>query len=131
MDMPKFPPILAIDFDGTIVTHAYPEIGELQKNAVEAIRNLHAKGYYIIIWTCRFGQHQDNVERFLQSHGIPYDEINEHHPDVRDFYKNDTRKISADIYIDDRQLGGLPDDWFTIERLVDETWDDIQLSKRK
>jgi len=70
--------ILAIDFDGTIVDHQYPEIGDLKPNAVETIQQWHNAGHQIIIWTCR---HTDSdiipMKEFLNENKIPYDAIND------------------------------------------------------
>ena len=116
-------PILAIDFDGTIVEHRYPDVGELKPNAVKIINRLHAEGFTIIIWTCR-GQ-ADLVSDHLEVLGIKYDYINENAPNVREMFGvgpdeewEPSRKIYADIYIDDRQLGGIPDDWETIYCII-------------
>lgn len=100
--------ILAIDFDGTIVDHIYPEIGELKPNAKEIINRLHEEGHEIIIWTCRNGEHEVKVREFLDLNGIKFHTINEHLPRILDMFDNDCRKIYGDIYIDDRMLGGLP-----------------------
>lgn len=129
MSYPKFPRQLAVDFDGTIVENAYPLIGKLRKNVKRVLARLRKEGYYIIIWTCRCGEHEQAVINFLAAEGIEYDQINKHHPDVMAFYNNDTRKISADIYIDDKQLGGLPEDWETIYQLIHKQFDELYTHK--
>lgn len=123
------PTILAIDFDGTIAHASYPELGDPKPNAVEVIRKLKEEGCYIIIWTCREGQHLHWIAAYCDLHGIPYDSINEQHPDIFNFYKNNTRKVLADIYLDDRNLGGIPEDWLAIYQLVKKHMSDIQGSK--
>lgn len=126
---PTFPRILAVDFDGTIVQNAYPRIGALRVNVKRVLKRLRSEGFYIIVWTCRYGQYQQDAQDFLEKEGIEYDIINEHHPEVISFYKNDTRKISADIYIDDKQLGGLPDDWETIYQLIHKQYNELYTHK--
>lgn len=105
--------ILAIDFDGTIATDSFPEVGELRENADVVIRKLYEDGHSIIINTCRTGKYEGLAEYFLQKNNIPYHFINSNLPRVIESYKQDCRKISADIYIDNRCILGIP------------TWDEI------
>lgn len=100
--------ILAIDFDGTIAELTYPEIGELRKGADVVIRQLWEDGHKIVINTCRSGIHVAWVEMFLQKHKIPYHAINQNLPEIIEMYECDSRKVSADYYIDDKCLMGLP-----------------------
>lgn len=98
--------IIAIDFDGTIVRHEFPEIGEFMPGAAEAIRSLH-ENYKIIIWTVRDAGYLKVMKRFLDDNKIPYDAINDVIVGVSDF--SESRKIYADYYIDDRNFpGGFP-----------------------
>jgi len=110
--------IIACDFDGTLCTINYPECGELIEGAKEVVNRLYDAGNYIIIWTCRWEDTAELAKEFLEKHGIKYHRFNEHHPDLIQKYGNDTRKISADTYIDDRQLGGLPT-WSEIEKILE------------
>jgi hypothetical protein len=100
--------VLAIDFDGTIATLSFPEVGTLRKDADVIIRKLHAEGHYIIINTCRSGRYQGMAEDFLKKHSIPYHFVNCNLPELIVEYGSDCRKISADYYIDDKGIGGLP-----------------------
>ena len=116
--------IIAIDFDGTIVEHEFPKIGPLKKNAKVVINRLFDEGHDIIIWTCRTiqdnfkGQFEStllHVMTFLDREGIKYTSINNNSPNI-DFQP--WPKVYANIYIDDRQLGGIPDDWEEIYRII-------------
>jgi uncharacterized HAD superfamily protein len=109
---------LGIDFDGTIVEANYPKIGKLKPNAVEVINKLYNEDYKILINTCRAGIYEGHCYQFLKKHGIPYHYINSNLPKDIEFFGQDCRKISADIYIDDKQLGGIPDDWNEIYFLI-------------
>jgi hypothetical protein len=100
--------IIAIDFDGTICFDAYPKIGCIQPYAVETINKLHAAGHYIIINTCREGERLNEAINWLLEKGIRFNRINDNHPDAAKKYEWNARKIFADIYIDDRNLGGFP-----------------------
>lgn len=96
--------IIAIDFDGTIVEDSYPKIGNLIPGAREAITNLYNNGYWIIIWTCRAGIYLDDCLRFLKWKQIPFHGINESCPTNIHKHGSDTRKVYADVYIDDKSF---------------------------
>ena len=110
--------IIAIDFDGTIVTDTFPAIGELKPNAKKTINRLKNEGYYIIIWTCRTHIRLLEAIDFLVKSGIKYDQINQSCPEnVRQYNGIDSRKVYADLYIDDKGIGVLPD-WLEIYTIV-------------
>ena len=100
--------IIAIDFDGTIVTNKSPAIGEPIPGAAENIRSLAVDGHYIIINTCRSNDDAIAAVNYLRREGIPFDAINDNHPGHVVQYGNNCRKIYADCYVDDKQVGGLP-----------------------
>ena len=105
--------ILAVDFDGTICTVGYPEIGRERIDAKEIINKLYDEGYMIIINTCRtdVGKHKaaTMAKDFLRIRGIKYHHFNVNAPHVLEMYECDTRKISADVYIDDKCLFQIPE----------------------
>jgi len=110
--------IIAIDFDGTIVHDNFPGIGELKPNAKHVINKLHQEGYFIIVWTCRTQNRGAEAEQFLIDNGIKFDKINESCPvNVDKFSGLDTRKVFADLYIDDKGLILLPD-WTAIYDII-------------
>ena len=108
-----YAPILAVDFDGTIVDHEFPNIGKLKPRAKEVLQNLHSWGCRIIIWTCRDGVYLQEALKFLRTHDIPYDCVNCNIPEI-DFTSN---KIFANYYIDDLNLGGFPG-WNEVQKAV-------------
>lgn len=112
--------VISLDFDGTICEHSFPEIGALKKDADIYIRKLHDEGHKIIISTCRSGKYEGMAQDFLDSNNIPYLYINSNLPSLIAQYQQDCRKISADVYIDDRCLMGLPDTWEEIYNLIQE-----------
>lgn len=95
--------IVAVDFDGTIVEHKFPEIGPIMPGARETLHWMRDQGIKIIIWTCREGRHLYEMIRWLTIEDIPYDEINNNLPGLG---FETSRKIYADWYIDDRALPG-------------------------
>jgi len=91
--------IIAIDFDGTIVEHAYPNIGELKPNVKKTINKWYDAGHKIIIWSCRDTNTKEEAEDFLNINGIKFHTFNEN-VDANDF--NPHPKVFAHLYIDDR-----------------------------
>jgi len=95
--------ILAIDFDGTIVEDRFPGIGNLIPGAKENIQKLKTEGYFLILWTCRTEKRLAEAAQFLGENGILFDKYNESsQANVDEFSGLDTRKIYADMYIDDK-----------------------------
>ena len=102
---------IAVDFDGTIVENKYPQIGELQSGAQVTLQRLHREGHKIIIWTCRSGERLVEAVNFLLWHGIPFDQVNDNLRENIEQYGGNSRKVCADIYIDDRNLFCDEVDW--------------------
>lgn len=98
--------IIAVDFDGTLCRNAYPAIGAPQPGAVKAMQELRDNGHYLIIWTCRTGEHLLEAVNWLAENQIPYHRINDHCPENVAKYGDCGKKVYADVYIDDRNLGG-------------------------
>ena len=110
------PKIVAIDFDGTVSEDiGYPKIGAPKPGALECMKKLHESGTYIIIWTCRSGKEVKRVKKYLEEHQFPFDLINENHPIHVAQYKEDSKKIFANVYCDDRNVGGFPG-WEFVEK---------------
>jgi len=99
--------IIAIDFDGTIVEHRYPAIGRIKPFAFEALKALQAKKHRLILWSYRSGKELDEAIEFCRSNGVEFYAVNKNYPEEK-WNENDSRKILADVYIDDRNIGGLP-----------------------
>jgi len=107
--------VLLIDFDGTIVEHSFPDIGETLPGAFEVLKELQQYGYKLILWTCREDvrhkidkQYLKDAVDFCKHNGIEFDAVNETilDFDFRSCYNCDTRKPHATWHIDDRNLGG-------------------------
>ena len=95
---------IAIDFDDTIVESNFPNIIRLKEGAKEVINKWYEDGKMIIINSCRSGEHFDGMCRFLVNNGIKFHLANQNDPVLIDFFGTDCRKISADIYIDDKKF---------------------------
>jgi hypothetical protein len=101
------PKIYAIDFDGTIVEDAFPDIGALKEDAKFFINKVREKGDKWILWTVRTKEHLINALRFLDENNLLPDTVNTNVPEAIEFLGEDSRKIYADYYIDDKSSGGL------------------------
>lgn len=98
-------PILAIDFDGTIVESRYPKIGKPIIFAFETLKKLQNEGFILILWTYRSGKELDEAVEFCRDHGIEFYAVNRSYPE-EEYDESISRKIAADIFIDDRNVGG-------------------------
>lgn len=116
--------IIALDFDGTIVQHKYPEIGSEIPFATATIRKLIEEKHRIILWTVRRGKLLQDAVDWCNERGIEFYAINKSYPEeeIGEGYG----KVNADLFIDDRNLGGLPN-WGDIYRMISEnkSWKDI------
>ncbi len=97
---------IAVDFDGTIVEHKYPKIGKTQLFAFETLKQLQKQEHKLILWTYRAGQELNEAVTFCKENGIEFYAINANHPEEKLDETKISRKIYADIYIDDRNIGG-------------------------
>jgi hydroxymethylpyrimidine pyrophosphatase-like HAD family hydrolase len=97
--------IIAVDFDGTIAEDNYPKIGKEQLFAFETLKKLQSKGHRLILWTVRTGKLLDEAIAFCKKNGIEFYAINKNYPEeILD--DRTARKINADVFIDDRNVGG-------------------------
>lgn len=103
---------IAVDFDGTIVTHRYPEIGDELPFAIASLIRLQQEGHKLILWTVREGKYLDDAVDFCAKRGLTFYAVNSEYPGSA-WSNKEVRKISADLYIDDCNFGGIPD-WPTI-----------------
>ena len=97
--------IIAVDFDGPIVDHEYPEIGKPKLFAFETLKALQDRGAQLILWTYRAGKELDEAVEFCSKNGIEFYAVNKNYPEEV-YDETISRKIIADIYIDDRNVGG-------------------------
>jgi hypothetical protein len=98
---------IAIDFDGTIVEHGYPEIGKEILFAFQTLKELNKMGALLILWTFRTGKELEEAVEFCRKNGVEFYAVNKNYPEEI-FDENVSRKINADIYIDDKNIGGFP-----------------------
>ncbi len=114
---PSLKPLtIAVDFDGTIVEDAYPKIGKPRLFAFETLKTLQQEGHRLILWTYRKGKRLQAAVDFCRENGVDFYAVNQSFPE-EEHDTNRSRKIHADIFIDDRNLGGIPE-WGEIYQLI-------------
>lgn len=122
--------IIAVDFDGTIVEHKYPAIGRELPFAIETLKKLRDDHHKLILWTVREGRLLEEALAFCRERGLEFYAVNKDYPEEEEGQNNHfSRKLKVDIFIDDRNLGGLPD-WGTIYEMVSKklSYEDLMKS---
>ena len=109
--------LIAVDFDGTIVEHRYPEIGQEKPFAIEVLKMLQKEGHRLILWTVREGKLLDDAVTFCRERGLEFYSVNSNYTEEQADHQHFSRKLKADIFIDDRNLGGMLD-WGSIYRII-------------
>lgn len=119
---------IAVDFDGTIVEHRYPEIGETKLFAFETLKELQKRGFLLILWTFRVGKELDEAVEFCRNNGVEFYAVNKNYPEEV-FDESTPRKIDVDIFIDDRNLGGFIE-WSTVWQMMFPESNLVELEKQ-
>ena len=110
---------IAVDFDGTIVEHDYPRIGKEIPFAIDTLKMLRQEQHRLILWSVREGKLLEEAVAWCKERGLEFYAVNRDYPEEKLQDKGFSRKLKADIFIDDRNLGGLPD-WGIIYRMIKE-----------
>jgi hydroxymethylpyrimidine pyrophosphatase-like HAD family hydrolase len=96
--------IIAIDFDGTIVDHQYPDIGQPVPGALEAIREIKQRGHRVMLWTMRSGEPLRQAFDYCKNHGVNFtSEWTNQNPEQHSW--TNSNKQYANFYIDDAAIG--------------------------
>lgn len=111
--------VIAVDFDGTIVEHRYPAIGRELPFATETLRMLIRDRHKLILWSVREGALLEEAVEWCRERGVEFYAVNRDYPEERREHETFSRKLKADLFIDDRNLGGLPD-WGEIYHVITE-----------
>lgn len=111
--------IIAVDFDGTIVEHKYPEIGKEIPFAITTLKRLQAEHHILILWTVREGKLLDEAVEYCRNRGLEFYAVNANYPDEqpKENPSCPCRKLHADLFIDDRNVGYLLD-WGDIYEII-------------
>lgn len=110
---------IAVDFDGTIVEHRYPEIGREIPFAIETLKMLSKEGHRLILWSVREGHLLDEAVAWCRERGLEFYAVNKDFPEESTKHDNYSRKLKVELFIDDRNVGGLPD-WGLIYQMIKE-----------
>lgn len=109
--------IVAVDFDGTIVTHEYPRIGKDIPFAIDTLKKMQKDlQLRLILWTVREGKELEEAVDYCRERGLEFYAVNSNYPEESP-ENHEPRKLKADLFIDDRNLGGLPD-WGVIYQMI-------------
>ena len=123
--------LIAVDFDGTIVEDKYPQIGKPMMFAMETLKKFQEDGHRLILWTYRSGRALQDAVEFCREQGIEFYAVNSSYPE-EDFDRDQaSRKIHADVFIDDRNFGGFPG-WGEVYQLISgESMEQLQMKVKK
>ncbi|MGZ0016327.1 BT0820 family HAD-type phosphatase [Yeosuana sp. AK3] len=121
--------IIAVDFDGTIVEDTYPNIGKPLMFAFETLKKLQEDGHRLILWTYRCGDKLEDAVKFCERNGIFFYAVNHSFPEEQ-YDTNMSRKIHADLFIDDRNIGGFIG-WGEVYHMLIKSTDNLPLENKK
>lgn len=118
---------IAVDFDGTIVEHEYPDIGKEKLFAFETLKQMQKQGHLLILWTYRVGKELEEALVYCKKNGIEFYAVNKNYPEEI-FDESISRKINADIYVDDKNIGGFIG-WTEIWKMLNPEFDPKKIEK--
>ena len=124
---------IAVDFDGTIVEHRYPAIGREIPFAIQTLKMLIKDQHRLILWSVREGKTLQEAVDWCKERGVEFYAVNKDYPEeTQEGNKNYSRKLKVDMFIDDRNLGGIPD-WGMIYQMISQgtTWQDLLQDVRR
>ena len=104
MSTPEFRKIVAVDFDGTLAVTKFPEIIRPILRTIRRCKRLKKEGAILILWTCRKGKDLQEAVLWCKGMGLEFDYINENTKENVEKYGEDTRKIFAHEYLDDKAI---------------------------
>ena len=110
---------IAVDLDGTIVQHRYPEIGREIPFAIDTLKMLSQEGHRLILWSVREGRLLNEAVEWCRERGLEFYAVNKDYPEEERSHDHYSRKLKVELFIDDRNIGGLPD-WGVIYRMIKE-----------
>ena len=98
------PYIVAVDFDGTLCEDAFPKIGKPKRAIIDTVKEYRSYGWKIVLWTCRNKEHLEQALAWCEKQGLEFDAVNGNIPEVQEMFGGDTRKVYANVYLDDKNV---------------------------
>ena len=98
--------VLGVDFDGTLSFGKWPECGPANVGLLDFLKKRKVDGDKLILWTCREGEELEDAVQWCSIQGITFDAVNDNLPEIIEQYGRNSRKISCDLYIDDKAVAG-------------------------
>lgn len=95
---------IAVDFDGTLCEDIYPQIGQANEELINKLIQIKNEGHKLILWTCRRDNYLQAAVHWCEDFALHFDAVNQNLPEYIEFFGSDTRKIYADVYIDDKAM---------------------------
>ena len=100
--------IIAVDFDGILCKNEFPRIGKPNYEIISLVRQLIDAGHEVILWTTRNGEELTEAVDWCGDYGLHFCNVNGPAPsnenEYKDVYPIPSRKVYADIYIDDHNI---------------------------
>lgn len=96
--------IYAVDFDGTLCADKFPKIGAPNMALINRLIKRRIKGNKIIIWTCRVDERLVEAVEWCKKFGLEFDAVNANLPEIISYWGKESRKVFADVYIDDKAV---------------------------
>ena len=111
--------VIAVDFDGCLCTNNWPGIGQPNRQLIRTLKTARSRGNKLILWTCREGKALKDAVKWCERQGLRFDAVNDNIPEMNAVFNNNSRKVGADIYIDDKAM--------RVEYTSEESefWDDV------
>jgi len=95
--------VIAVDFDDTLSLDAkWPDCGKPNEPLIRHLINQQRRGSKLILWTCRCGEDLDAAIAWCKEHGLNFDAVNDNIPEAIELFKDNSRKVFAHVYIDDK-----------------------------
>ncbi len=94
--------IYAVDFDGTLCANQYPKIGAPNVQLIEYLLKKQLEGVRLILWTCRADEQLQEAVDWCKGFGLEFDAVNDNLGSQVKEFENNTRKVYADVYFDDK-----------------------------
>lgn len=98
--------IVAVDFDGILCRDEFPGIGAPNYGMISLVREIIDAGHEVVLWTDRADDRLVEAVRWCEDRGLHFCAVNDNAPSNRAryerLYPDDTRKVYADVYMDDK-----------------------------